>query len=162
MYERKDKNPRPIDETGWRILEELQRNARVSFKQLAERVNLSPTAVIERVKRMEADGVITGYSTTINPRMAGYSIWALLAISINRNNPDPLVNETIATIPEVISCWSITGTNDVMLEVHAPSLEFLEDLLAELSKVGRITTHIVLPRSTKKRTISPPRESLHN
>lgn len=150
---------RPIDETGWQILIELQKNARISFKQLAERVNLSPTAVIERVKRMEEDGVITGYSAAINPRKAGFSLWALLSMSINRGNPDPIVNHALERIPEVISCWSITGSEDVMLEVHAPSLEFLEDLLGELSKMGRITTHIVLPRSTKKRIIYPPRES---
>lgn len=160
MSEREDKNVRPIDETGWRILEELQQNARIPFKQLAEKVNLSPTAVIERVKRMEEDGVITGYSATINPRKAGYSLWALLSMSINRGNPDPIVNETLANIPEVIACWSITGTEDVILEVHVPSLEFLEDLLTELAKMGRITTHIVLPRSTKKRMIYPPRESV--
>lgn len=155
------KEPRPIDETGWRILEELQKNARIPFKQLAEKVNLSPTAVIERVKRMEEDGIITGYSAAINPRRAGYSLWALLSVSINRGNPDSIVNDALAKMPEVVSCWSITGREDVMLEVHAPSLEFLEDLLTELSKIGRITTSIVLPRSTKKRMICQPRENLN-
>lgn len=151
---------RPIDETGWRILEELQKNARIPFKQLAEKVSLSPTAVIERVKRMEEDGIITGYCAEINPRRAGYSLWALLSISINRGNPDSIVNEALAKIPEVISCWSITGNEDVVLEVHVPSLEFLEDLLTELAKMGRIRTSIVLPRSTKKRMICQPRESM--
>lgn len=155
-----DKDTRSIDETGWKILMELQENARISFKKLAEKVNLSPTAVIERVKKMEEDGVITGYSAVINPRKAGFALWALLSMSINRGNPDPIINETLKNIPEVTSCWSITGSIDVVLEVHVPSLEFLEDLLAELAKMGRVTTHIVLPRSTKKRMVCPPREVL--
>lgn len=153
-----DKDHRSIDETGWQILVELQKNARISFKQLAEKVNLSPTAVIERVKKMEEEGVITGYSAEINSRKAGFALWALLSMSINRGNPDPIVDKTLENIPEVISCWSVTGSIDVMLEVHVPSLEFLEDLLRELAKMGRITTHIVLPRSTKKRITFPPRE----
>ena len=56
-----------IDETGWKILEELQKNARIPFKQLADKVNLSPTATIERVKRMEEEGIILDYRATVDP-----------------------------------------------------------------------------------------------
>lgn len=149
-----------LDEINWKILEELQVNAKVSFRQLAEKVNLSPTAVIERVKRMEADGVITGYAAIVDPRKAGYHLCALISMQTNYGNPDAIVHEAISKIPEVLSCWSITGTSDFLLEIQVPTLEFLEDLLTELSKHGKLTTGVVLPSSVTKRPLSPPRGSL--
>ncbi|MDR3320865.1 MAG: Lrp/AsnC family transcriptional regulator [Synergistaceae bacterium] len=154
-----DKEVRNIDDIGWRILEELQKNGRISFKQLAEKVKLSPTAVIERVKRMEEEGIITGYSATIDPRRVGYTLSALISLSANPGN-EQIVNDALAKIPEVVSCWSLTGTNDFLLEIQVPSLEFLEDLLSELARHGRLTTSIVLPSSAKNRLINAPRVSM--
>lgn len=153
---------REPDDINWKILGELQNNARISFKQLADKVNLSPTAVIERVKRMEEEGIITGYSAAINPRKAGYHLSALISMQTEYGNPDAIVHEALSGIPEVISCWSITGTNDFQLEIQVPSLEFLEDLLTELSKYGKLTTSVVLPSSVTKRPLKPPRQTLRS
>lgn len=149
-----------LDEINWKILEELQVNAKVSFRQLAEKVNLSPTAVIERVKRMEEDGVITGYTAVVDPRKAGHQLCALISMQTSYGNPDAIVHKAISQIPEVISCWSITGTSDFLLEIQVPTLEFLEDLLTELSKHGKLTTGVVLPSSVTKRPLAPPRQGL--
>lgn len=146
-----------LDSLNWQILDELQKNARISFRQLADKVNLSPTAVIERVKRMEEEGIITGYTATVNPRKIGYHLSALISMHTVYGNPDAIVHGAISTIPEVISCWSITGTNDFLLEVQVPSLEFLEDLLTELSRHGKLSTSIVLPSSVTKRQLQRPR-----
>ena len=154
-----EKDVRNVDEIGWKILSELQRNGRISFKQLAEKVNLSPTAVIERVKRMEEEGIITGYRAEIDPRKVGYTLSALISLSTN-GGTDQIVNETLSKIPEVVSCWSITGTNDYLLEIQVPSLEFLEELLTELSHSGRLNTSIVLPSSANERVIKQPRLSM--
>ncbi|MDR3255632.1 MAG: Lrp/AsnC family transcriptional regulator [Synergistaceae bacterium] len=159
MSDKADKEVRNVDEIGWRILEELQKNGRISFKQLAEKVKLSPTAVIERVKRMEEEGIITGYSAAIDPRKVGYSLSALISLSANSGN-EQIVNDALASIPEVASCWSLTGTNDYLLEIQVPSLEFLEELLSELARHGRLTTSIVLPSSAKNRLIKSPRISM--
>jgi Lrp/AsnC family leucine-responsive transcriptional regulator len=156
MSEREFRN---IDEVGWKILDELQKNGRISFKQLAEKVKLSPTAVIERVKRMEDEGVITGYRATVDPRKVGYTLSALISLSAHAGN-EQIINDALADIPEVVSCWSLTGTNDFLLEIQTPSLEFLEELLSELARHGKLITSIVLPSSAKKRFISPPRMSL--
>lgn len=149
-----------LDEVNWKILKELQANARISFKQLADKVNLSPTAVIERVKRMEDEGVIAGYSAIVNPRKVGYGLSALISMQTEYGNPDAIVHRALSNLPEVISCWSITGTNDFLLEIQVPSLEFLEDLLTELSKLGKLTTSLVLPSSVTKRRLEPPRQDL--
>lgn len=149
-----------LDEINWKILKELQINAKISFKQLAKKVNLSPTAVIERVKHMEEDGVITGYTAIVNPRKVGYHLSALISMQTSYGNPDDIVHQDLSAVPEVISCWSITGTSDFLLEIQVPSLEFLEALLTELSKHGKLTTSIVLPSSVTKRELGPPRDSM--
>lgn len=149
-----------LDEINWKILEELQINAKISFKQLAAKVNLSPTAVIERVKRMEEDEVIIGYTAVVNPRNVGYHLSALISMQTSYGNPDEIVHKVISNIPEVLSCWSITGTSDFLLEIQVPSLEFLEDLLTELSKHGKLTTSIVLPSSVTKKALRPPRSNM--
>lgn len=151
-----------LDETGWNILEELQKNARISFKELAKKVNLSPTATVERVKRMEEEGVIVDYRATVDPRKVGYTFSAMLNFQTNYGNPDPVVGELIKDIPEVISSWSITGSNDFLMEIHVPTLEFLQELLIMLSRHGKITTSIVLPGSTKKGLIHAPRGRLED
>jgi Lrp/AsnC family transcriptional regulator, leucine-responsive regulatory protein len=148
-----------IDETGWKILEELQKNARIPFKQLADKVNLSPTATIERVKRMEEERIILDYRATVDPAKVGYYFSAILSFQTNYGNPDPVIDEIIKDIPEIVSSWSITGSNDFLLEVQIPSLVFLQELLVMLSRHGKITTSIVLPNSTKKRVIKAPRET---
>ena len=154
-----DKELRSVDEIGWKILDELQKNGRVSFKQLAEMVNLSPTAVIERVKRMEDEGIITGYSAVVNPRKVGYTLSAIINLAANPGS-EQIINESLTSIPEILSCWSLTGTSDFMLEIQVPSLEFLEELLSDLSRYGKLITSIVLPSSAKRRIVHPPRVSM--
>jgi Lrp/AsnC family leucine-responsive transcriptional regulator len=155
-----NRESRRIDETDWRLMDELQSNARASFSELADRVGISESDVAGRVQGLEDDGIITGYSANIDTRRAGYTLSALVSLSTNSGNADQIINEELANTPEVVSCWSITGTSDYLLEIQTPSLEFLEELLSELAKHGRLTTSIVLPSSAKKKIIHQPRLSL--
>ena len=149
-----------LDDTGWRILEELQGDARLSYKELGRRVNLSTPAVIERVRRMEEAGILEGYRGVVNPQKVGYAFRVILAVATVYNNPDHVIFRTLAEIPEVIRSWSVTGSNDFYLEALIPSMEFLEDLLVRLSAHGRITTSIVLPRMGGSERIPRPRHRL--
>ena len=147
-----------IDDIGWKIIEELQKNARISFKQLAENVNLSTTATVERVRNMEDAGIIEGYGARINPLRVGYSLSAILNFTMNYGNPTSVIEKIVAETPEIVSCWSITGTSDVIMEVNLPSLEFLSFILASLTRHGKVTTNIVLPGRFKKLDVKRPRE----
>ncbi len=152
-----------LDDTGWKILEELQKNSRISFRELARKVNLSTTAVLERVKKMEDTGIILGYGAEIDPRKVGYSLSALLNISTNCERPSIVIHELIEDIPEVISSWSVTGSIDHVLEVQLTNLEFLEKVLTRITKIGHVTTQIILPnlsRPHRKRVISAPRDDI--
>ena len=152
-----ERNLRVMDEIGWKILETLQENARISFRDLGKIVNLSSTAVAERVRRMEELGIITSYRAVVDPRKVGYSCTAILSLATKYDNPDTVLTKTLAAFPEVVSCWSVTGNNDYFMEVLVPSLEFLEEMLIQITKHGRITTAIVLPSSIKKNRVEPPR-----
>ncbi|MDR1581204.1 MAG: Lrp/AsnC family transcriptional regulator [Synergistaceae bacterium] len=148
------------DATDWRILDELQRNARVPFGEMSAKLGVGEAELEARVKRMEADGIITGYRADVDPRKAGYGISAIISVSTEGKTRDQIINDALAENPEVTACWSVTGASDFLIEAHAPSLEFLEELLNELAKYGRLTTSIVLPRYGKRRIILPPRESM--
>ncbi|EHM10857.1 transcriptional regulator [Thermanaerovibrio velox DSM 12556] len=147
-----------LDPTGWRILEVLQENCRISYKELGRRVGLSTPAVIERVRRMEEEGIIEGYRAVVNPRKVGYSFRVMLAVSSVYNNPDHVVMKALEEVPEVIRCWSVTGSNDFYMEALIPSMEFLQELLTKLSQHGRIVTSIVLPVMGGSGRVTPPRE----
>ena len=73
-------NERLLDNTGWRILDELQENARLTFNELGRRVNLSAPAAAERVRRMEEAGIITGYRAEVNPEKVGFPLGAFLRV----------------------------------------------------------------------------------
>jgi Lrp/AsnC family leucine-responsive transcriptional regulator len=151
---------RKLDETDWRILDELQENARIPFEELAHKLNITAEEAVTRVYHMEEDGVIVEYRTVVDPRKAGYNISVMISVSIEGATPEQIIHDALAETPEVTSCWSVTGASDFLLEAHVPSLEFLEELLNDLARHGKLTTGIVLPRYGKRRKIHPPRESM--
>ena len=152
---------KPLDETGWKILYELQKDAKISYKKIAAKVNLSQTAIIERVKRMEEEGIITGYTAKINPMKLGYCLKAFITLSVNFcGNPDPTIKAKIDKMPEIVTCWPITGTYDYIIEAYLPSLELLDQLLLKISEFGNISTSIALSGTIKETAITQPRNQI--
>jgi Lrp/AsnC family leucine-responsive transcriptional regulator len=149
-----------LNEMDWKILDKLQNDARIPFEELARELGIPEEEAAARVKRMEEEGVITGYRADVNPRRAGYNISAIISVSADGASREQIINDALSGNPEVTSCWSVTGASDFLLEAHVPSLEFLEELLQELGTHGRLTTSIVLPRYAKRKKIFPPRESM--
>ncbi|MDR1137633.1 MAG: Lrp/AsnC family transcriptional regulator [Synergistaceae bacterium] len=149
-----------LEAMDWNILNELQDDARVSFEDLARKLGITAEETAARVRRMEEEGVITGYRADVDPRKTGYNISAIISVSTDGASRDQIINDALTGNPEVTSCWSVTGASDFLLEAHVPSLEFLEELLHDLGRHGRLTTSIVLPRYAKRKKILPPRESM--
>ena len=149
-----------IDATDWRILDILQDEARTPLDKLAAEAEITEDEAAARVKRLEDEGVITGYRAEVNPRKAGYVLSALISVSTEGVSRDQIINDALAENPEVTSCWSVTGASDYMLVAHVPSMEFLEELLNDLARHGRLTTSLVLPRYAGRRKIKRPRESM--
>ncbi|MGW2396412.1 Lrp/AsnC family transcriptional regulator [Kitasatospora sp. NPDC001664] len=134
-----------LDPTDWAILTELQRDGRIAFTELARRVNLSASATTERVRRLEASGVVTGYRAEVDLARAGYPVPAVVRLKYpgpgSRHEP---LRRLLAERPEILECLRTTGDDCYVLKVAATSTAHLEELVDELARLGSTTTSLVL------------------
>ena len=137
------KNERLLDNTGWRILEELQQNARLTFNELGRRVSLSAPAAAERVRRMEEARIITGYSARVNPETVGLPLTAYVRIEVPGANHRK-VEALVVELPEVLECHRATGTDCYVMKVVLASMDHLRTLLDKLVVWGSPVTSIVI------------------
>lgn len=163
-----------LDELGWRILCELQQNARISFSELGRRVGLTPPAVAERVRRLEDAGVIIGYYVALDMEKLGRPLLAIvrlaprgaLASQVKRELPGRIEvdgrirherqAEAVAEMPEVLECHHITGDDCYVLKVAVASVHALEELLEQLLRYGSTTTSVVISSPVTSRIVGPP------
>jgi Lrp/AsnC family leucine-responsive transcriptional regulator len=143
-----------IDDTDRKILSQLLIDGRVPQAELGRRVNLSAPAVAERVKRLEASGVITGYRAEINLGKFGYAITAIVEIKPSSPAQLPKIPELARQIPEVSECHRITGEDCFYLKLHLRSIGELSDLLDRFLVHGQTTTSIINDTPIPPRT--PP------
>ena len=128
-----------LDRTDRRILEVLQRDGRISNQDLAQRVNLSPSPCLRRVRAREEGGVITGSRALLDARRLDLNLMALIHIAMDRHTPERFANfeERIAELPEVLECLLITGQEaDYQLKVVVPDMDAYQALL--LNRITRI------------------------
>jgi Lrp/AsnC family leucine-responsive transcriptional regulator len=143
-----------LDSTDWRILDELQRDGRLSYNQLAKRVNLSSPAVAERVRRLEESGVIAGYQAQVDPAKAGFPLTAFVQM---RCTPGRCLLKTTTAddLPEVVEVHKLSGAICSMLKVRVASMVHLEALFERIGEHGEINTHIVLSTQYEGRPVEP-------
>jgi Lrp/AsnC family leucine-responsive transcriptional regulator len=131
-----------LDRTDRKIIGELTRDGRVSFAELGRRVSLSSPAVAERVQRLEAAGVITGYRAEIDPRALGYQLAAIVRVKPAPRQLERIA-ELAARIPEISECHRITGEDCFIFKVHLRSIEDLSGLLDRFLVYGETTTSLI-------------------
>lgn len=131
-----------LDEFSLNLLIELSRDARASYAELGRRVGLSPSAVVERMRRMEEQGIIEGYSAAINLAALGLSVLAVVRMTCDGTHYHPFL-KFVKTLPEVRVCHHVTGADAFFLEVATRSLEELEQLIERLLPYGIPTTSLV-------------------
>lgn len=119
-----------LDAADLRILDALQRNGRLSNVDLADQVGLSPSPCLRRVRDLEEAGYIQGYAAILDRRKLGLGVVAFVEVKIDQNaEGDRIFREAVERIPEVVSCFVMTGTMDYLLQVVVPDL----DAYAEVS-----------------------------
>lgn len=139
-----------LDKFDWLILNELQRDGRLSNAELAERVGLSAAPCWRRVRALEKAGVITGYRAEIDRHKVGLDVLAFVRLDAERNRGDVTreLEEAIRKIPEVISCHYISGTGTFELQVISKDLNtfsaFARDVLINLPNVKDLHTSFSL------------------
>jgi Lrp/AsnC family transcriptional regulator, leucine-responsive regulatory protein len=131
-----------LDTVNLRVLEELQRDPRLTMTELGRRVGMSSPAVTERVRRMEEAGVICGYRLELNPAALGLPITVYIRV---RPSPGqlPKIAELAEQIPEVVECHRVTGEDCFVLKVYIPAIDQLDRLLDCFLLYGSTTTTIV-------------------
>ncbi len=147
---------RKLDLIDKKILDELQKNGRLSIVDLAERVNLTKTPCSERVKRLEKDGVIDSYRAILNPAMVGMNHVTMVHISLSSISNELLLqfNEAVKNISEIQSCLMIAGQFDYMLMVRSRDIAHFRDLLGEkISKLPGVnqTNSFAVMETVKER-----------
>jgi len=128
-----------LDNFDRRILDVLQREGRISNQELAERIGLSPSPCLRRVRVLEEAGLIMGYRAVLDPAKLGLTLLALIHISMDRHTPERFANfeQRVAVLPEVLECLLITGQDaDYQLKVIVRDMEAYQVLL--LNKITRI------------------------
>ncbi|MEU9105160.1 Lrp/AsnC family transcriptional regulator [Streptomyces xanthophaeus] len=146
-----------LDATDWAILREVQREGRIAFTELARRVNLSASATKERVRRLEAAEVITGYRAEVDLERTGYGVLAVVRLKYpgpgTRHEP---LRRLLEERSEILECLRTTGDECYVLKVATTSMARLEEIVDELARFGSTTTSLVLSRTLPLRGPGAP------
>jgi len=149
-----DESAKLLDGIGRKILQELQENGRMPFTELGKRVGLSTPAVMDRVRRLEDAGIIKGYRAEVNVAKMGYPIQAFIAVNVVGDFM-PRMSKLAKSIPEILECHRVTGSNTFMIKVIAASVEELEKTIDRLTPYVATTTSLVLSSLVDRRSIEP-------
>jgi Lrp/AsnC family leucine-responsive transcriptional regulator len=143
-----------LDAHDARILEELQRDARITMAELGRRVHLSQPAVTERVRKLELNGVIRGYRAIVDPQRLGYGIRAL--VRVGRAEYQRVV-KLVEQTPEVVNAWNVTGEDSWTLEIAVIDVEHLDAVLSKFCVLTETSTSIVLNAPREDAPLLPAR-----
>ena len=148
------------DAYSMKILEALQEDSRMTVQQISERVGLSSTPCWKRIKEMEAQGVITGYTVQVDRKKVGLNLMVMAEINLAQHT-DKIVaafEAAVAATPQIVRCYSTTGQADYVLTIMAADIEtyehFLMKTLFKLPAVAHVRSGIVL-RDVKQRASLP-------
>jgi len=139
-----------LDRTDYRILQQLQDDARITNAELAERVGLSPSPCLRRVRALEQAGIIKRYVALVDARAVGLPISVVVNVSLRSQERSALMafEAQIQRCPEVMECYLMTGSSDYMLRMVVPDLEsyerFLADTLTRIPGVANIQSGLAL------------------
>jgi len=136
-----------VDGTDRALLGALRMNGRAAYVELGRLVGLSPPAVHDRVVRLEAAGVITGYHAAVAPAAIGLGVGALVGIYLSDSAEQNEVADRLEAVPEIEDCWLVAGEEAFVVKVRVADVDALEHLLGVLRRVrgvARSVTTVVL------------------
>lgn len=151
-----------LDQIDRNILRHLQENARITNAELAEKVGLSPTPCLRRLRRLESDGIIRGYHTEINKEALGVGVTVVIMVKLEKEDEEALraFEAAIAAREEVVECYLVTGKFDYFLRVIIPTLtayeSFLSETLLRMPNVNTVESSFTLREITRKHVLPLP------
>jgi Lrp/AsnC family transcriptional regulator, leucine-responsive regulatory protein len=146
---------RPIDAVDRQLIDLLRANGRASIAELGRQVGLSSAAVHDRVGKLEAAGVISGYRAVVDPTALGLDVTALVGVIESDSVDDTGVEAALREMPEVEDCWRVAGSEGYVLKVRVTDIPALEAAISALNRirgVARTRTTVVLSTKWEGRT----------
>ena len=149
-----------MDRTDRKLIGELQRDGRLTNQELSERVSLSPSPCLRRLRQLEQEGVIEGYTAIVNQEACGLHITAFVSIRLEKQTDKTIqaFEEGIRDLDEIIACYLMSGSSDYLLQVLSPSLKdyeaFIRDKLSRTPGIGTLETHFAFGQ-VKRSTVFP-------
>jgi Lrp/AsnC family leucine-responsive transcriptional regulator len=143
-----------LDPLGWKMLIELQKDARISFAELGRRVGLSTPAAAQRVRRMEEEGIIRAYRAEISPSHVGLPITAFIRMSIVGDVLSKLTAR-VRSMTEIVECHRGTGADSFIMKVNVVSVEHLNDVIDRLTPFGTTSTSLILGSIVERNLLGP-------
>lgn len=148
-----------LDKIDLKILRTLQNNARITNQTLAEAINLSPSSCLQRVRRLESEGIISGYQARIELAEICRHIVCIATVAMKNHTPDEFraFENLMTSIPEIVECYTVSGEFDFFLRVVCPDmtryLEINEQLVASVNYAVTINTHVVMKENQRFRGV---------
>lgn len=123
-----------LDKVDRKILQFLQGNGRMSMTELAERVGMSVSPVTERVRRLEREGVITGYGARLNPQALGLGLLVFVEIKLRSKSGNIFddFRREVAKVPQILECYLVSGEYDYLLKLRLPDMAAYRDMLGNI------------------------------
>ena len=152
-----------FDDKDYQILMALQADGRITNQELSERVNLSPTPCLRRVRLLEEAGIIQGYTAIVDQKAVGLPVTAFIRLKLERHDDETVqaVEDAIAAMPEVMDCWPMTGRWDYQMRVLAADLEayegFVRGRLQRVPSIASIDTSFAYGRVKRAQVIEMAR-----
>jgi len=148
-----------MDKIDLKILNALQQDARLSYRELARRVAMSSPAAAERVRKLEVAKVIKGYHAQVDPAALGYQVEALITVTYPAHLSGRMYKLAQHT-PEIVECLHVSGRGSVVLRVFAKSTRQLEQLMLKVQQIGTTETSIVLSVPFRRAALTAARDQL--
>ena len=151
---------RALDKLDRRILAILQKDGRLSMKDLGEQVGLSITPCIERVKRMERDGIISGYHARVNPAALGASLLMFVQITLSNKSGEMFeqFRREVLRIPQVLECHLVSGDFDYIIKARIREMseyrKLLGDILLQLPGAAQSKSYVVMEEIKETLTLN--------
>ena len=150
------------DSVDRKILSILEKNARISNAELAEKVNLSPTPCLRRLRKLESTGLIRGYAALLDEKALGLQASALLFVNLEKNTKENAeqFEAAVKLLPEVLECFVVAGRHDYVLRIVTRDLDdyarFIKERLAVLEKIADLESIIILKQILVQKNLPLP------
>ena len=147
-----------MDHIDIKILRYLTKDARMNASQISQKVNLSISAVIERMKKMEASGLIKGYTAVIDEKVAGFNVQAMISIRLEHPKYNQEFNRQMCSHERVMECFYITGDFDYIARIGVSSTDELTKVLHDIKQIPGVSltrTYVVLDNIKQSASVIP-------